>query len=328
MSYRLTRQSLIVLAGFAAGILITGANSVGAPLVAGATAAPADGPAYVVKLTRPATVGDRCRFVADGTVVRSLVANISGRQRTLRPSNMSIHFEAVEEVLAVNPTGQPTRVTYTIEKCLAVDGNNRQVLLEPGRVLTVDAGRWKSRLQLDQGTLTLIEEVALRALVSLPNLKDMNEDDCFGIARPVRVGESWPVNAEAVARLESTEGAKVSKQDVSGTVKLKAVQTVDGAPHLLIQGKVSVARWVPDPRDLPTGTQLVSGAIEVKFTRLLPADASGPCVTNSNSERAQLKLKTDEDSIGPDVLVDGKIFRTFGTKRTPLGVAPVASGQE
>jgi hypothetical protein len=195
-------------------------------------------------------------------------------------------------------------------------------------VLTVEAGRWKSRLQVDQGDLAMIDEAALRAVVSLPNLKDLTDDQCFGTAKPVRVGDSWQVNPEAVARLVSQEGAKVAKQDVSGTVKLKAVQVVDGAPHLLIQGKVAVAKWVPDPRDLPHGTKFVEGTQEIKFTRLLPVDPAGPCVTDSGSERALMKLRTDEEGIGPDVLVDGKSLRTIGIKRTPLPAAGVASGAE
>ena len=334
MSYKLALGRALVLAGCAAAALVPAHGApAAAPLTAPAQAPAPQGPAYTVRFTRPVKVGDRCRFVAHATVVRSMVANVSGRQRTIQPSSMSIHFEAVEEVRAVDATNQPTKATYTIEKCVGVDGTKKVVILEPNRVLTVEAGRWKSRLQVDQGALNLFEEASLRFMVSLPNVNDVNEDHCFGVARAVRVGESWPVNPEAVARLESSEGAKVNKQDVSGTVKLKAVQTVDGVPHLLLQGKVSVARWVPDARDLPANTQLVSGSVEVKFTRLIPAGASGPCVTDTSSERTVLKLRTKEDPIAADVLVDGNILRTSGIKRTPLSAAaapdaPVVSGRE
>ena len=122
----------------------------------------------------------------------------------------------------------------------------------------------------------------------------------------------------------------MDKKHVSGTVKLRAVQLVGGVPHLLIQGKAVVEHWTPHPGDLPRDAQFVSGTDEIKFTKLVPADASGLCLTDSGSEKALMKVKTDDALIGPEVLVDAKVLRTIGIKRTPLGAtgAPVASGRE
>src|SRR4051812_23629476 len=70
----------------------------------------ADAPApsagtYAIKLVRPVHVGDRYNYVADATLLQTMSAIVSGRERTLRPSNLSIHFEAVEHVLEVNANG-------------------------------------------------------------------------------------------------------------------------------------------------------------------------------------------------------------------------------
>src|SRR3954466_11620231 len=114
-------------------------------------AAPSAGPTYAIKLVRPVHVGDRYNYVADATLMQTMSAIVSGRERTLRPSNLSIHFEAVEHVLEVNANGEPSKATYTLPDCTPRDASAQKPFIEPGRVLTVTAGRWKSRIEIDDG---------------------------------------------------------------------------------------------------------------------------------------------------------------------------------
>jgi hypothetical protein len=341
MTYRSKR---VWRAFFVAGIAGIGlaaaagpANGAQAPGAANAPAnAPAPAPsgqAYAIKFTRPVKVGDRYRYVSDASVVNTLTGNVSGRERSFKPTAVTIHLQAVERVLAVNTRGEPTKAEYTIESCVSHGANNKDhVLLKPWRVLTVESAPWKSRLTLDEGNISLAEDILLRAVVSLPNLKGVTADDCFAPAKPQRIGDTWPVNAEALAKLASENGLIVNKQQVSGTVKLKGIQLVDGVPHLLVQGKAVFDKWLPDPLDMPKGAQFVKGTREIKFTRLLPVDLNGNCLTDSNSERLAAQLKTEDGGIDPDIRADLKILRTFGVKRTPLPatgtVTATASGQE
>jgi hypothetical protein len=295
---------------------------------ASAVAPSADATTYTVRLSRPARIGDRYNYVADATVVQSMTANVCGRERTLRPSNISLHLEAVEQVLAVNARGEPSKATYAVTKCTKREGKLERTFLQPGRVLTATAGRWKSGIEANGERLTAREELALRAVVSLPNANDVSLDDAYGTAKPRHPGESWAVNAEALARLVSRQGVRVKREDVAGTVKFKALREADGVRHALVVGSATIRQWSPDPGYLPQGSKFVSGSAELKFTKLVPVDsASGPCLTDTFSEKDLLKLKTDDDAIAPDILVDGKVLRTTGVKRTPLGADPVASGQ-
>ena len=171
---------------------LTGATAAGAEGVA----APADGQAYPIKLNRQVKVGDKYHFVADATAVHSMHANISGRERTIRPESVYLRFDATERILAVNSRGEPSKATYTINHCVLRNDQGPQLtFLDRGRVLTVEAGRWKSSINLDEGDLKLTDEIGLRAILSLPNLKDVSADDTFGSATARRVGETWPANA-------------------------------------------------------------------------------------------------------------------------------------
>ena len=286
------------------------------------------GPAYTIKLVRPASVGDRYTYVADAMVIGSMTANISGRTHTLRPRNLSVHFEAVENILALSDTGEPSKVTYTVARCVKREGKQETVLVQPGHVLTVTASKWQPRIDIDSGDMTIEDELLLRGVVALPRLKGITADDCFGVSTPQQVGAAWPVNSDMLARLISSEGVTVRKQHVTGTVKLSGLKDVDGVPHLLVNGKAIVQHWKPDATDIPDGTKFVSGTDEIKFTKLMPVDASGHCHTDSYSEKVLMKVTTSDETIGPDVLVDAKLLKTVGIKRTPLAAAPVASADE
>jgi hypothetical protein len=286
------------------------------------------GPAYAVKLVRPARVGDRYTYVADAMIVASMTANVSGRTHTLRPRNLSVHFEAVERILALSETGEPSKATYTVTRCTRREGKQQSPFVQPGQVLTVTAGKWQPRIDIDSGDLTIEDELLLRGIVTLPRLKGITADDCFGTATPQQVGATWPVNANALARLISREGVTVRKQHVTGTVKLSGLKDVGGVPHLLVNGKAAVRHWTPDATDIPEGAKFVSGTDEIKFTKLVPVDPSGHCLTDSYSEKVLMKVTTSDELIGPDVLVDARLMKSVGIKRTPLVPDPVASGDE
>jgi hypothetical protein len=299
-------------------------------LTSGAAPAPApDGQAFVIRLARPAKVGDTAWFVADTTVVKSVQGNLSGHDRSLKPTSVAIHFEATERIEAVGARGEPTRATYRVAKCVARFEKGQDVLLQPGTVLTVEAGKWKSSIRADRGYFSVYREIALRPIVSLPNLGDVSDDDVFGSREPRKVGESWAADPAALAKWVSREGAAVDKNSVSGTIKLKGLQTVNGVQCLVVTGRAVTEPWVPDPKDMPEDMRLVSGRDEYKFTRLVPVDPStGLCPLDSSSNRGSLKVRTDEKAIEGDLLMDVKQLKTVGIKRTPGGGPAVARGAE
>jgi hypothetical protein len=286
------------------------------------------GPSYPIKLVRPAKVGDRYNYVADGLALLSMTANVSGRTVTISPRNLSVHLDAVEEILALSDTGEASKVTYTVRRCVRREDRHESQLVQPGRVLTATAGKWATTIDIEGANISIEDELVLRGVILLPRLKGITDDDCYGTAGPQQVGAAWAVNSDAVAKLISRERVRVKRQDVTGTVKLTALKDVDGVPHLLINGKALIKQWTPEPADLPKEARFVSGSDEVKFTKLIPVDPSGHCLTDSYSEKALMKLKTSDETIGPDILVDGKLLKTVGIKRTPLEAAPIASGAE
>lgn len=287
------------------------------PAAPAAPANPADG--YVIKLTRPMKVGEKYSYTAAATIIESYNAPVSGQLQSLKPRTVSVDFEATEQILAVNAQGEPTRASYVVIKCAARQGRQEVTVLQPGRVITVDADRWKSRIDIDQGGLTIQDELAVRAVVSLPPIDGASDDDCFGSDQRHKVGDTWPVRADALVRsLTTAAKVRIKKQDVTGTMKLAGIETTDGVPCIRVQGKTRIKHFFPPATDVPRDSKIVNSTFEYKFTRLLPTDPTGHCMTDSHSMSVLLKLRTDDAAIGPDILVDARLLRTVGIRRRPI----------
>jgi hypothetical protein len=330
MLYRAARGWAILLATGSLLFPASAGTHGPARTVALAQAPAPSGDAYPVKLTRPVRAGQRYQYTADATVVQSMTANVSGQTRTINPRSRSVRLEAVEHVVAVNALGEPTETVYAVEKCTVREGKKVRNVLQPGVNVTAEAGKWKPRLNVDRGTLTIQDELLLRAVIGLPSADNVSDDQCYGTDKPQKVGGEWPVRPEAVARSIAAAGVAVKKGDVSGTVRLRDVTTVDGVPCLRVQGRAVISHFLPPDNDLPREMRVTDSTVEYKFTKLVPVDPAGAILSDSYSMRVNLKLKTDMAKIGPNVAVDGKLLTTVGVRRTPIapGQAPKAAAEE
>jgi hypothetical protein len=282
-----------------------------------AAAQPADG--YLIRLSRPVPVGQKYQYTANATIVQSMTAEVSGQTRSLPPRSLSVRFEGVEQVLAVNNLGEPTKVVYTVERCTSREGKREVTIVQQGLQLTVEAGKWQSRMDVSQGALTIQDEVLLRPVLSLPPVDGVSDDECYGAMAKVKVGDSWPARPEAMAKAFSASGVKVKVKDVSGTIKLKDLDTsFDGQKCLRIQGKSEIKHFLPPATDLPPGMRYKDSTVEYKFTKLVPVDLTGQCLSDSHSTTVLLTLKTDDPKIGADATVRGKLLTTVGIKRVPI----------
>jgi hypothetical protein len=317
----------VLLCAACAGVALK-FHATAASVAAQAAAPPPDLPpdptlAYTIKLARPAKVGDTYYFVGDATLVRSGLANLAGYEKTLGALGLSLHIEATERVEAVRSTGELARVSYKVAKCTFNDGKRSYSPVFPGATLTVAAGQSQSVLHVSFGTLQPNEAVSLRTVLALPNLGDVSADDTFGSPGTHKVGASWPANSAALAKWVSREGLEeVAPADVSGTVVFKGLQTVNGVQCALVQGRAVVKSYVPEIDDLPNFLKPEAGSYELKTSRLVPLDPTvGLCLTDSHSDRCNFPLRIDRGSLGTDSVIDVKVIKTVGIKRTPIRVA-------
>ena len=275
---------------------------------------------YLVRLSRPWKVGDKFAYTADATVVQTMTANNAGQVKTYPPRSISVHLEATEHVLAVSPRGEPTRVEYTVIECTAREGRQQVAVVQPGRVVTVEATAWKPRINVDQGAFTIQDELTMRAVVSVAGTAQASDDECFGTEKAQGPGDTWPARPDGLVRsYAAAPGLKVKKQNVSGTMKLAGIETVDGVLCMKVQGKTKIEHFFPPATDLPEGSRVQDATSEYKFTKVLPVDQVSQPFVVSHSSNVLLKLRMNDATIKGEIPVDCKLLRTVGIRRKRIG---------
>lgn len=274
--------------------------------------------AYAIKLSRPMKVGQKFSWVADATAVNSVSGMVSGQARSAVPESVSVHLNGVVRVLAVNRDGEPTVLQCTVQECYARTGRERKTVVAPGKVITAEAGKWKTKLSPESGTLTIEEDILLRTVLSLPRLDDVSDDEAYGTGKRVKAGESWAVKADEVLRSWAAAGYKLKKNNVSGNVRLKSVENVEGVECIRVTGRAKIEHFLPPALDLPEGVKIDDATVEYKFTKLATADPAGPVLLDSHSMTVTTVIKNDATAISPDARIEGKFLRSVGVKLKPL----------
>ena len=282
-----------------------------------APAAPA-AKTYGIRLSRPMKVGQKFSWVANATAVNSVSGLISGHARSAVPESVSVHLNGVVRVLAVNRDGEPTTLQCTVQECYARSGKERKTVVQPGKVITAEAGKWKTKLTPESGTLTIEEDILLRTVLSLPRLDDVSDDDTYGTGKKVKVGETWAVKPDEVLRSWAAAGYRLKKNNVSGSVRLKSVETVDGVECIRVAGRAKIEHFLPPALDMPDGLKVEDATVEYKFTKLATADPSGPVLLDSHSMTVNTVIRNEATAISPDARIEGKFLRSVGVKLRPL----------
>lgn len=270
---------------------------------------------YPVKLSRPFKAGQRYHWSADATIVDSAKGTKSPTVRQLLPEHVSVNLEAVVDVLAVNSDGEIVRMAATIEECVARYGKERKQVLKPGRVVTVEAGKWRPMFIPDAGSFTIQDDVLLRSVLTLPRIDDTTDDDVYGTNRPQRVGDSWPVNADQMMRSWAAAGYKLKKQNISGKMQLKSAETTDGVECLRISGRAKIEHFLPPALDIPGEVKVADATVEIKFTKVVPEDLTKQALSESYSMTVHTVMKTAGDAaVVSDAKPEGKLLTSVGVK--------------
>lgn len=285
---------------------------------------------YPIKFVRPVTVGTKYHYVADGAILQRMKMTVGGKPGRSSEDGHGIHVEGTVEVLAVNDEGEEAKVACKLDKCVRMTGEDEKELIPAGRVVTAVAGKEKTTFTLDEGAISKEAEEALDLVLRLPEDDGYTDDDVYGTKEPQKVGASWPVNAEAMAKSAEDEDVKVDPKDVGGSLKLEAIETVEGVECLKISGSLSVKRLIPKaPEGLPPGTKVVNGSMDARFSGLFPTDLSKGSLSESMSMVMSNTLKREADDQGPEFVIETTLQRAVEMKRKFLdGTGVDAKGQE
>jgi hypothetical protein len=247
--------------------------------VSAATAAPAQD--YALRLTRTPAVGEK-RLVVGSMQIDD---RASGGPRAGAPDQRqvaTIRYVVATEILAVSAQGNTQRAALTVRRLTKESGAVTVELAKPGAVVEGRLAGHERVFELQGARLAPDLQQALAAAVALRADDEPNDDDLFGAPRPVRVGESWPVNAALFARTGALSAA-FDPKDVSGTVTLAAVKAVGGVFCLEVRWKLDARHGAFKPGSLPGGLSGVMTSTSVSGSTVLPVDARLPPVSRETA---------------------------------------------
>ena len=266
------------LARAAAGVCLLGAAfgtfaGAAAPGQPAAAAAPqAD---YAIQLTRPAAVGQK-RLVSGSVQTDD---RTTGGPSGARPENQqqvsTLHFIVATEVQAVSARGNVQRAVLYVRRLTKESGGISAELAKPGEAITARLEGHERVVEMQGARVAPDLQDALAALVPLRADDEPTDDDLFGTATRRRVGESWPVHADAFARM-SSGGVTFDPRQVAGTVTLAGVKVSHGLPCLEVRWRLEAQHGTFKAGTLPSNLTGTMTTLSVTGAALVPVDAALP----------------------------------------------------
>jgi hypothetical protein len=275
--------------------------------------------AYEIKLARPFKVGMKYSLTADGALVRNVKVTRGGETHDQPEDGYGVRLEGTVEVLALDDTGEEAKISCTVDKCARITSEGETELLPKGNVFVAEGKGKDTKFSLEGGAELPKEAAeALELVISLDTNDKLNDDDLLGTKEKKKVGESWPVTPEAIAKDSERVGVVVKPEDVEGSFRLDGVEKVGEVECLKMSGNLRVKKLLTkadatEDDGLPEGFVVDKGSMEAKYTGLFPVDAS----VGSLAETASVSFVTfiKGGTAGDEVAIESRVQRAVDIKR-------------
>ena len=99
--------------------------------------------------------------------------------------------------------------------------------------------------------------------------KDMDIDAVFGTSEKKKVGDSWPIDAEAAAKGLADTGLQIPADKIKGELTLHGVVERDGVKCLDIRGEMLLMEM---KAPMPPGIEVTDSGGKATFSGLFPVD--------------------------------------------------------
>jgi hypothetical protein len=216
-------------------------------VLACAPAARAQGIDYEVKLVRVPKVGQKYSLTADGAMTRRTSYTVGGEPAGVVNDGFAIHLEGTVEVLEVNKDGEESKSACTLSKCVRITAEGEAELLPAGRVVTATGGKTDTTFAVDKGELTPEAIATLDLVLRLGEDDGYNDDRIYGTTKRQPVGGTWEVDAKAASDEAKGDDVKFEPSDITGSLKVDAVEKVDDVECLKISGDTTIKSFAVAP---------------------------------------------------------------------------------
>ena len=267
---------------------------------------------WKVDLSPVAKVGERFTMQVAASMQQTFIQRVDGDERKVDVQR-SLNAKAIGKVLEVNAQGQILRSEYTITSCVGRTAKGERDVLAAGTVLTVRRTGPKPRLDADSGPLSAEDALLLKLVFSTSEPK-ATDQEMFGTAVRVHVGEQWTIDTDKTAELLAKAGAIIDPADLSGSTTLQAATPCGGTTCLRVLTRFTATgvRMAAIP---PQATIVDSGITGISL-RTLPVDGSKSRATTD--DRFTMHLIVSATKADKDIEIEARVSSREVGVWTPL----------
>lgn len=267
---------------------------------------------YEIRVHRPVKVGQTYHESSVGSQKQKMAVTVNGQVVQQSTDEFTIEFESDVTVVEVGKNGEASKESHSVSKCETVREGNREVLLAPGSILTVSAQESGMKFEAQGGPVAPNVAQALEVVISIQ--KDAETDDqLYGTQERKKVGDSWPVNAEAVASNLRRTKAEAKKDNVGGSATLAGLVKVGAIQCLEVRGAITLKNvGVPMGPPFKTKTQ----SAEMTFDIKVPVDLALGRPEESSKMHMDLEATGKPNPAGPEAILNLTIDKSYTRHRT------------
>jgi len=314
--HRKSRILGIVLAGTV--VLCGAALGLAQPETQQVTSPPTPpGKRYRIQLLRPEKVGQTSRVVVSGS--QKLVTTTTPATEPPKCEKFAFEVKGIRRVLGTDRQGRTTKVAFTVDNCVKIEGQNKTEVVAQGTVVIASmAGGGKLDIRCKDPNVTLSDSGSgiVGKFIGMHMPTELDSEKVFGTDKPRRVGESWPIDRELVAksfRDQNGKEGKLKKEDVTGQMKLAGVTKVDGIECLDLRAEMRFSGFLSMAEHWMTAEKS-----EISFTiaSMLPVDPSVPELVETTEIAFTMVVKFN--ITGNERKVETTAVERTVTKSTPI----------
>ena len=261
------------------------------------------GQEYQIKLHRPMKLGDKFELSIVSTVKETTTTKSDGKQLDKEEAAYKVELTGELEVLGVDAKGRPLKLALTVSRGIVTEGDDIVPFLARNEVLTAETSEGETQYSIDGEDLQQEYAEILRTILPTIHPEDLDEDQLYGSSKPRKTGETWSVDADAVAKQIRRELSELKQVEVTGQVKLAGLETYEGRECLLLVGEQKLSNFkFAAPAD---GFQISEGSAKGSFGILLPTDGITPSLHEIEKGSSRIVMQgVKDDTKGLEVILE------------------------
>lgn len=244
---------------------------------------------YTIKLREP-QVGEKYQILRTGNTVTTATRTVKGQPKS-DETRTSSRFEYTDEIIeSKDPKDRPTKAKHVYSAAERVINGKTVPASFQGKTVLIDRSGTGYTFRIEKGGKLSPEDV--KYFARQYNTKPRKRPQDLIPNRAVRVGETWQVDKEAMAKQFKEDGLVLEDSKTTGVGKLTKVYQKDGKQFGVIELRFEV--YPLESNDAGRKTTMKPGS---KIVYELRADT---CIDGTTSESA-----VTNRSLGELIVIQG-----------------------